>query len=66
MQAVQLQIAEQLKVQPPFADENALQAEVARRIVFIQDCLTNARLKTLVANQALDMEILKEAAQGNW
>ncbi|MCD5991202.1 MULTISPECIES: ammonia-dependent NAD(+) synthetase [Pseudomonas] len=48
MQAVQLQIAEQLKVQPPFADENALQAEVARRIVFIQDCLTNARLKTLV------------------
>ena len=26
----------------------------------------NARLKKLVANQALDMEILKEAAQGNW
>lgn len=48
MQAVQLQIAEQLKVQPPFADESALQAEVARRIVFIQDCLINARLKTLV------------------
>ena len=48
MQAVQLQIAEQLKVQPPFADDAALQAEVARRIVFIQDCLANARLKTLV------------------
>jgi NAD+ synthase len=48
MQGVQLQIAEQLKVQPPFADQNALQAEVARRIVFIQDCLQNARLKTLV------------------
>ncbi|EPJ77492.1 MULTISPECIES: ammonia-dependent NAD(+) synthetase [Pseudomonas] len=48
MQGVQLQIAEQLKVQPPFADESALQAEVARRIVFIQDCLQNARLKTLV------------------
>jgi NAD+ synthase len=48
MQGVQLQIAQALKVQPPFIDDNALQAEVARRIVFIQDCLTNARLKTLV------------------
>ena len=26
----------------------------------------NARLKRVVANQALDMEILKEAAKGNW
>jgi len=26
----------------------------------------NSRLKKLVAEQALDMEILKEAAQGNW
>lgn len=26
----------------------------------------NARLKKLVANQALDMEILKEAAKGNF
>lgn len=26
----------------------------------------NTRLKKLVANQALDMEILKEAAKGNW
>ncbi len=26
----------------------------------------NARLKKLVANQALDMELLKEAAKGNW
>lgn len=26
----------------------------------------NARLKKLVAEQALDMAILKEAAQGNW
>lgn len=26
----------------------------------------NARLKRLVANQALDMEILKEAAKGNF
>ena len=26
----------------------------------------NAHLKRMVANQALDMEILKEAAKGNW
>ena len=26
----------------------------------------NGRLKKLVADQALDMEILKEAAQGHW
>ena len=26
----------------------------------------NSRLKKLVADQALDMEILKEAARGNW
>ena len=26
----------------------------------------NARLKKLVAEQALDMDILKEAAKGNW
>ncbi|MGV8916459.1 MAG: ammonia-dependent NAD(+) synthetase [Pseudomonas sp.] len=48
MQAVQLEIAEQLKVQPPFADHHALEAEVARRIAFIQQCLLNAKLKTLV------------------
>ena len=48
MQAVQREIAEQLKVQPPFADEAALEAEVARRVAFIKDCLANARLKTLV------------------
>ncbi|MFI8224269.1 ammonia-dependent NAD(+) synthetase [Pseudomonas sp. NPDC085632] len=48
MQAVQREIAQQLKVQPPFADYKALQAEVARRIAFIQDCLVNSGLKTLV------------------
>ncbi|MDB6141188.1 MAG: nadE [Pseudomonas sp.] len=48
MQAVQLQIAEQLKVQAPFADQAALEAEVARRVEFIKQCLQNARLKTLV------------------
>ena len=26
----------------------------------------NARLKRMVADQALDMEILKEASKGNW
>jgi NAD+ synthase len=40
MQAVQREIAEQLKV--------ALEAEVARRITFIQDCLLNSGLKSLV------------------
>ncbi|MBD8185705.1 ammonia-dependent NAD(+) synthetase [Pseudomonas viridiflava] len=48
MHAVQRQIAEQLKVQPPFADQNALETEVARRVDFIKQCLQNARLKTLV------------------
>lgn len=48
MQALQRQIAEQLKVQPPFADQAALQAEVTRRVEFIKQSLRNARLKTLV------------------
>ncbi len=48
MHAVQRQIAEQLKVQPPFADQNALETEVARRVDFIKQCLQNARLKNLV------------------
>ena len=46
MQAVQRQIAADLKVQPPFKDTAALEAEIARRITFIQCCLHNARLKT--------------------
>ena len=48
MQAVQQEIAQQLKVQPPFADAAALEAEIARRVAFIKDCLANARPKTLV------------------
>ena len=48
MQAVQREIAQQLKVQPPFADRTALDAEVARRVAFIQQCLKNAGLKVLV------------------
>jgi hypothetical protein len=38
--------------------------EMAKQLKALQQ--ENARLKKLVANQALDMEILKEAAQGNW
>ncbi|MGH8416959.1 MAG: ammonia-dependent NAD(+) synthetase [Pseudomonas sp.] len=48
MQAVQLEIAKELKVQAPFANEGELETEVARRIQFIKDCLQNARLKVLV------------------
>ena len=48
MQAVQREIIQQLKVQPPFADAAALEVEVTRRVAFIKDCLANARLKTLV------------------
>ncbi|MFK3798149.1 MULTISPECIES: ammonia-dependent NAD(+) synthetase [unclassified Pseudomonas] len=48
MQAVQLEIARELKVQPPFANQGELETEVARRIQFIKDCLQNARLKVLV------------------
>ncbi|MDD1012994.1 ammonia-dependent NAD(+) synthetase [Pseudomonas rubra] len=48
MQAVQREIAQALKVQPPFADSVALEAEVNRRVAFIKTCLSNARLKTLV------------------
>ena len=48
MQAVQLEIAKELKVQAPFANQGELEAEVARRVQFIKDCLQNARLKVLV------------------
>jgi len=48
MQAVQLEIAKELKVQAPFANQGELETEVARRIQFIKDCLQNARMKVLV------------------
>lgn len=38
--------------------------EMAKELKALQK--ENGRLKKLVADQALDMEILKEAAQGNW
>ena len=40
------------------------QADDVRRLKQLE--AENARLKKLVANQALDMEILREAAKGNW
>ena len=40
------------------------QPEMAKELKALQN--KNARLKKMVAEQALDMEILKEAAKGNW
>jgi transposase len=41
-----------------------MQPEMAKELKALQT--ENSRLKRLVANQALDMEILREAAKGNW
>ena len=41
-----------------------MQPEMAKELKALQQ--ENARLKKLVANQAFDMEILREAAKGNW
>ena len=41
-----------------------MQPEMAKELKALQK--ESARLKKLVADQALDMEILKEAAKGNW
>jgi len=41
-----------------------MQPKMAKELKTLQK--ENARLKKLVAEQALDMEILKEAAKGNW
>ena len=41
-----------------------MQPEMAKQLKALEK--ENARLKRMVANQALDMEILKEAAKGNW
>ena len=41
-----------------------MQPEMAKELKALQN--ENARLKKMVAEQALDMEILKEAAKGNW
>ena len=41
-----------------------MQPEMVKQLKALQK--ENSRLKKLVADQALDMEIHKEAAQGNW
>ncbi len=41
-----------------------MQPEMAKQLKALQK--ENSRLKKMVAEQALDMEILKEAAKGNW
>ena len=41
-----------------------MQPEMAKQLKTLEK--ENARLKKMVAEQALDMDILKEAAKGNW
>ena len=41
-----------------------MKPEMAKQLKTLEK--ENARLKKMVAEQALDMEILKEAANGNW
>jgi len=41
-----------------------MQPEMAKELKALQK--ENTRLKKMVAEQALDMDILKEAAKGNW
>ena len=41
-----------------------MQPEMVKQLKSLEK--ENARLKKMVAEQALDMEILKEAAKGNW
>jgi transposase-like protein len=41
-----------------------MQPEMAKQLKALQK--ENARLKKMVAEQALDMEILKEVSRGNW
>ena len=41
-----------------------MKPEMAKQLKVLEK--ENSRLKKMVAEQALDMEILKEAAKGNW
>ena len=41
-----------------------MKPEMAKQLKALEK--ENERLKKMVAKQALDMEILKEAAKGNW
>ena len=44
--------------------DGGMRPEMAKELKALQK--ENARLKKMVAEQALDMEIPKEAAKGNW
>ncbi|WEJ71675.1 ammonia-dependent NAD(+) synthetase [Pseudomonas sp. PSE14] len=48
MKATQQAIATELNVQPPFKGPDNVQAEIQRRVRFIQDCLKGSGMKTLV------------------
>ena len=48
MHSRQQEIASALGVRPPFDGPGAVQAEIDRRVAFIQDCLRGSGLKTLV------------------
>ena len=48
MQELQSAIADELQVRPPFTGPSDIDAEIQRRIAFIQQCLRDAGLKTLV------------------
>jgi putative transposase len=59
----QLEIAEQTCYRWRQKD-GGMQPEMAKELKALQK--ENARLKKMVAEQALDMEILKESAKRNW
>ncbi len=44
--------------------DGGMRPEMAKELKALQK--ENARLKKMVAEQALDMEILRETAKGNW
>lgn len=59
----QLEIAEQTYYRWR-KEYGGLRSDQAKRLKELER--ENARLKKMVAEQALDMDILKEAASGNW
>jgi hypothetical protein len=46
------------------AQYGGMKAEEAKRLKLLED--ENKRLKQLVADQALDIQMLKHVAEGNW
>jgi len=59
----QLEIAEQTYYRWR-QKSGGMQPEMAKQFKALEK--ENARLKKMVAEQALDMDILKESAKGNW